>query len=363
MENRIGFYPRYDRLGASSRLRFFQFYERWLREEPETARRLALHPGLSDDYLRALYAGKCGKMRKLREWLRLWRRAFHPEETLLIEYELLPGVPYAVERLLLGSRRYLLNFDDNVWEKYRNHPLLAGKFDALVRRAAGVIVANRFLYEKVAKLQKNLILIPTVVDEAPYRVPARKFDRFTVVWIGTPVTYRYLELFADALRAMRRAVDFELLVVARKELAARPLPGVRTRFVNWSEAMEAEALKRSHVGIMPLADDSFARGKSAYKLIQYQAAGLPALASPVGENNHLIRPGVNGFLPQTPEEWAAALRKLHDDRECRRRCAEQAQLCGERYTLAHYFPVFRKFVLDTLSGGSSAGEGASLPKA
>jgi len=356
MENRIGFYPRYDRLGASSRLRFFQFYERWLREDPETARRLALHPGMSDDYLRALYAGKCGKMRKLREWLRLWRRAFHLEERLLIEYELLPGVPYAVERLFLGSRRYLLNFDDNVWEKYRKHPLLAGKFDALVRLASGVIVANRFLYEKVAKLQKNLILIPTVVEESPYRVPAEKFDRFTVVWIGTPVTYRYLEHFAEALRAMHRAVDFELLVVARKELAARPLPGGDTRFIDWSEANEAEALKRSHVGIMPLTDDGFARGKSAYKLIQYQAAGLPALASPVGENIHLIRPGVNGFLPQTPEEWATALGKLHDDRECYRHCAEHARLDSEQYTLEHYFPIFRKFVLDALHGTASGGE-------
>ena len=345
MKNRIGFYPRYDRLGASSRLRFFLFYERWLREEG--ARELpAIHPGMSDAYLRALYGGKCGMIRKLREWFRLWHRAFGLERRLVIEYELLPGAPWAVEKLFLGRRRYVLNFDDNVWEKYRKRPLLKGKFDSLIRNAAGVIVANHFLYEKVAKLQKNIALIPTVVDESPYRVPSEKFDRFTVVWIGTPVTYCYLERFSDALRAMSRAVDFELLVVAREALAARPLPGVRTRFADWSEATEAEALKRSHVGIMPLTDDVFSQGKSAYKLIQYQAAGLPALASPVGENKHLIRPGVNGFLPETPEEWAAALRTLHDDRELYRSCAENAQHESAQYTLERYFPVYRKFLLE-----------------
>ena len=348
MEDRIGFYPRYDRLGASSRLRFFLFCERWLREFPHEAGPV-IHPGLSDGYLRALYAGKCGAVRKLRELLHLWRRAFVPERRLVIEYELLPGAPWAVEKLFLGRRRYVLNFDDNVWEKYRGRPLLRGKFDSLVRNAAGVIVANHFLYEKVAELQKNLVLIPTVVDDAPYRVPAEKFGRFTVVWIGTPVTYCYLERFADALRAMSRAVDFELLVVAREALAARPLTGVRARFVDWSEATEAEALKRSHVGIMPLADDVFSQGKSAYKLIQYQAAGLPALASPVGENNHLVRPGVNGFLPETPEEWAAALQALHDDRELYRSCAEAARHCGEAYTLERYFPVFRQFVSECLT--------------
>lgn len=351
MKNRIGFYPRYDRLGASSRLRFFHFYERWLREEGENGL-LSIHPGLSDDYLRALYGGKCGKLRKLREWFRLWRRAFGLEERLLIEYELLPGVPWTVEKLFLRHRRYVLNFDDNVWEKYRDRPLLKDKFDHLVRNAAGVIVANHFLYEKVAELQNNIALIPTVVDDAPYRVPAEKFGRFTVVWIGTPVTYGYLEHFADALRAMSRAADFELLVVAREALAARPLTGVRTRFVDWSEATEAEALKRSHVGIMPLADDAFSQGKSAYKLIQYQAAGLPALASPVGENRHMIHPGVNGFLPETPEEWAESLRTLHDDPELYRSCAENAQREGGRYTLERYFPVYRKFVLDCFGASS-----------
>lgn len=344
----VGFYPRYDRLGASSRLRFGLFFDRWRNGAEEGACRLAMHPGLSDAYLSELYAGKCSVYRKFLEWLRLWRRVGTLEDNLVIEYELLPGVPYCVERLFLRGRRYILNFDDNVWEKYRGRPLLADKFDRLAQHASGVIVANGFLYDKLRPLQPNLCLVPTVVDLDSYPAGTEKYPVFTVVWIGTPVTYCYLEQFLPALRAMSRRVDFELLVVARRELAARPLPGVKTRYLDWSEEREAEVLTRSHVGIMPLPDDAFARGKSAYKLIQYQAAGLPSLASPVGENRRVVRHGENGFLVDAPEEWAERLCCLYEDRTLYRACARAARNNAYNNSLQKYFPIYCDFIRKNL---------------
>ncbi len=363
----IGFYPRYDRLGASSRYRFFMFCDRW--RALETADRAGgcsglcagclhvcdsppeIHSGLSDRYLRELYRrGRVSGFRKVWEWLRLWRRALTLADRLVIEYELLPGVPWNWERRLIGPRPYVLNFDDNVWEKYRNRRRLQDKYDRLCEHAAGVIVANHFLYEKVRPLNPNLVLIPTVVDLDSYTGAEQpKWERFTVVWIGTPVTYRYLEQHLACLQAMARAVDYELLIVADRRLAARPLAGVRTRYVDWSAESEGEWLARSHVGIMPLSDDDFSRGKSAFKLVQYQAAGLPALASPVGENRRVIDAGKNGFLVETPEEWAAALRLLHDGADFYRNCAENARARAYDYSLQKYFPIYRDFILKALN--------------
>ncbi len=359
----IGFYPRYNRLGASSRTRFFLYFDRWREMEPKPkscggscsgcvapcGEVLSIHPGLSDGYLRALYAGKCGAVRKFWEWCRLGLRLLALEDALVIEYELLPEASYRTEAWFLRHRRYVLNFDDNVWEKYRDRPRLRGKYDALIANAAGVIVANRFLYEKVRPLNANLCLIPTVVDLDAYRRDEPKYETFTVVWIGTPVTYDYLERMLPALQAMSEAVEFELLVVARRELARRPLAGVKVRWVDWSAETEAEYLCRSHVGIMPLVDDAFSVGKSAFKLIQYQAAGLPSLASPVGENCRVVTTGKNGFLPETPGEWAEALRWLHDGAELYCNCAAAARANAYEYSLQKYFPIYREFVTGVLT--------------
>ena len=267
---RLDVCTRYDRLGASSRCRYY-LYENALRAAGFDVR---FHPFFRSGYLKRLYAGG-GKSRLLAAGALCRRLLELPGfgEALLVEYELFPNLPWGFEARYLSRRRYVLNFDDNVWEKYRGNPRLEGKYDRLIRGAAGVIVANGFLEERVRALQPETVMIPTVVDLDNYPAAAEKFPRFTVGWIGTPVTYRYLELHAGTLRRMAAAADFELLVIARRELESRALPGVPMRFIDWSAETEARELARCHAGIMPLTDDPFSRGKSAYKLIQYQAAG------------------------------------------------------------------------------------------
>ncbi len=346
MKRKLAICTRYSRQGASSRLRYYLYAPALKAAGFETE----FHPFFGGRYLRNLYSGG-GKSRLLAGAALAKRLAFAPllPERLLIEYELLPELSYSVESLLLGRRRYVLNFDDNVWEKYAARPRLAGKYDALCRHAAGVIAANDFLLERIRPLNANTIKIPTVVDQQEYVPTTEKFPRFTVVWIGTPVTYAFLEQQAETLRAMARAVEFELLVVAGRQLEARAIPGVPMRFVDWSTETEAELLARSHVGIMPLPEeDPFARGKSAFKLIQYRAAGIPAIASPVGENRTMIVPGETGFLAHTPEEWVSALRTLHDDEGARLRMGRRARELAAECSLQKYAPVLTAFLEKTL---------------
>ena len=120
------------------------------------------------------------------------------------------------------------------------------------------------------------------------------------------------------------------------------------RFVDWNETTEGLLLEQSPVGIMPLTDDAFSRGKSAFKLIQYQAAGLPAIASPVGENRNVIADGINGFLANTPTEWANALTRLANDRKLYRKLAANAEKRRYDWSFEKYAPVFRDFAVQAL---------------
>lgn len=338
----IAFLPRYDRLGASSRLRFFMYFESYIKSGGNAV----IKPGLSDEYLQQLYrAGRVGTFRKLREFLRIFCRAFNLPEKLLIEYELVPELAYKYEKCLLGSRQYILNFDDNVWEKYRHKPALADKYDSLCCNAAGVIVANEFLREKVSSLNSNVIEIPTVVDLTCYAAAVEKYPVFTAAWIGTPVTYKYLESHLAALQLMFGSPERQLLVIADSRLGeSRPLPGVNVRYLDWSQELEAEYLKKCHVGIMPLDDDEFSRGKSAYKLLQYQAAGLPLLASPVGENCRVVANDFNGFLVNSPQEWLDKLDMLCQNRDLYEACSANARSRAYDYSFQKYFPIFKEFV-------------------
>ena len=116
---KIGFFPRYDRLGASSRHRFFNYFERWQKGMDESCQ-LAIYPGLSDCYLQKLYHnGKVGKLTQAWELAKLFKRACLIRcDAMVIEYELMIGLPYKYEAALIGKRPYILNFDDNVWTKY-----------------------------------------------------------------------------------------------------------------------------------------------------------------------------------------------------------------------------------------------------
>ena len=345
-----GLYPRYDQLGASSRYRFFLYYQRWLQEEKNAP--VKLFPGMSDSYLKELYSGKgVSKLRLLREFLHMFKRALRLEKDLVIEYELVPELPYKYEKLLIGKRRYILNFDDNVWVKYQHKKHLADKFDRLCRSASGVITANNFLFNKVKLLNSNVILIPTVIDLEKYTTdPMEKFEKFTAVWIGTPVTYTYLEKELAMLQKLFGDNNCELLVVADARLQqTRPLTGVRGRYVDWSPEKEIEFLQRSHIGIMPLSDDEFSRGKSAFKLLQYQAAGLPLIASPVGENNAVVHDGKNGFLASSTGDWLQAFERLRKDQTLYNQCSAESRRMAYEYSLQKYFPIYRDFILRTFS--------------
>ncbi|MCP3967804.1 MAG: glycosyltransferase family 4 protein [Lentisphaerae bacterium] len=343
------FFTRYGTLGASSRYRFYMYADLMRK----AGHKVKICRFFSDAYLKCLYRNRfINPLYVLGAFLRRFKDMVFSGREAVIEYELLPFIPYWLEKMFIGRSRYVLNYDDNVWEKYTRKPWLRNKYDKLVERAAGVIVANDFLRKKVLPLNQNVIQIPTVVNTDLYKTSLPKFDKFTVVWIGTPVTYSYIEAHADTLRAMSKRFDFELLILARRNLKERTVDGVKMRFMDWSQEREGEVVARSHVGIMPLTDDEFSRGKSAFKIIQYQAAGLPVIASPVGANKDVVRDGLNGFLAGTSVKWVDSLGRLIKEPALYSTMSSASKKASVDYSIQKYFPVFEEFLQKAFNNNS-----------
>lgn len=313
---------------------------------------------LDDDYLRRRFSG--GRLPLAGMLTMGLRRLGHLREqrhdVAMLHCELYPLMPGTLERALLGSTPYVYDFDDAFYLKYRRGGLgmldrvLGGKFDVVVRNAAAVTAGNRTLHRYASALNPRSTLLPTVVDTDRYvPVPRQARRAFTVGWIGSPSTAPYLEQLIEPLGLLGREGPVRLVVVGGP---APAIPGVDVCEVAWSEASEVELINSFDVGVMPLPDDEWARGKCAFKLIQYMACGVPAIGSAVGANADVLQEGC-GFLAATPEQWVDALRRLRDDREL----ARQMGQAGRERAVAHYslhlhVPILAEALRNAAQGGT-----------
>lgn len=342
---------RYGRKGASSRMRHDQFLP-FLEKVGIRVEAASFFP---DSYLDALYAGRRWPLPKVagcyvRRVAALLAARRH--DLLWIEKETLPWLPFAAERLLLAAAPpYVVDFDDAWFHHYDRHRhslvrrLLGDKLDRLMRGAALVTVGNGYLAERAERAgARRVAILPTVVDldRYPHTVlePAERAGPLRVGWIGSPTTARYLDLLAEPLaRLTAEGLIRPVLIGA----GADALPDLDADRTPWVEAEEVAALNGLDVGVMPLVDSPWERGKCGYKLIQYMACGKPVVASPVGVNRAIVEPEgaatANGFFAGTPVEWEAALRALAVDAELGRRLGRAGRSKVERaYSLQAVAP-------------------------
>lgn len=243
-----------------------------------------------------------------------------------------PRFPYggvAMERLLVAANpRTLLDLDDAIWTEEPDPPGRVGRAMEIV---AGVIAGNETIAAFARGRGADVHVVPTCVD--PDAVPARDHrpaERPVVGWIGTPGNLAHLDLAAGALARVARDTAFVLRIVCSEPWSR---PGIPTEFVAWSAAAEAAAVAGFDVGLMPLRDTEGAAGKCGLKLLQYMAAGVPAIASPVGVNREIVVPGETGFLAADDAEWEAALRRLLADDRLRARLGARARaVARERWS-------------------------------
>jgi len=333
---------RYERLGASSRIRFLQFLP-MLEQE---GFKFDLQPLLDNAYVRSLYGGpRVGAASIVRAYARrlraLMRRMQY--DVIWLEKEALPWLPTWLEIARLEGIPYVVDYDDAWFHRYENHwlsPLLGHKIDAVMRVAHTVVAGNDYLARRARQAgARHVEIVPTAIDLERYRdLPAAPASgTATVGWIGIPLNAHYLNIIEPALRAATAETRINLHVVG----AAVPpeLTGIPAESFPWSEESEIGRIAAFDIGLMPLHDTPWERGKCAYKLLQVMAAGKPVIASPVGANVQVVRHGVNGFLANTTEEWTDALRTLAADPDLRQRMGAAARRTVEdQYSTASIGP-------------------------
>lgn len=338
---KVAAFTRYGPRAASTRQRFLQYFPA-LRE---AGIEVEHHPLLRDDYVASLVSGDRYQVSLV---LKAYADRVHQliasrdADLYWVYVELLPYFPALVERLTARGKPIIYDFDDAFFHAYDQNPnpllrvFLGGKHAAQLKRAAACCCGNDYIQRFAAQFCDRTMVLPTVVDTDAYRPasrPARK-GPLTIGWIGSPSTWCGVQPILPALKTTISAHDARFLVVgAGKAAAADLFPGMEIR--DWSEATEIRDVQSMDIGIMPLLDRPFERGKSGYKLIQYMACGLPVVASPIGANTQIVNQGVNGLLASTEQDWIEAIAELLRDRDLRRRLgAEGRAQVVERFSLA-----------------------------
>jgi len=316
--------PRYERLGASSRVRMYQYLPYLATSGIE----VHAEPFLSNSYVTNLYSGKGrGASSILQAYAKRLRalRTVGSYDLIWIEKEAMPWMPAWAERRISRLRiPYIADYDDATFHNYDQNSkrairqLLGHKIDDVMHGAAIVVAGNEYLADRARSAgSRRVEIIPTVVDLDHYPLAdCGANEVFTIGWIGTPVTAPYLQVAAAGLAAACKEGAARLVAVGSGPVKLENVP-LEVR--EWREETEAADMRCVDAGIMPLPDESWERGKCGYKLIQYMACAKPVVASPVGVNRHIIDAETNGYLASTPEEWTRALCTLRDN----------SQLCGQ----------------------------------
>jgi len=276
------------------------------------------------------------------------------------------------EALMTGSIRYerafansgvplIYDFDDAIWQmdvseanrklKWLKDP---GKVPKIIALAHHVIAGNDFLADYARRFNKQVEVIPTVIDTERYvpRATTPRTDGKVVIgWTGSLTSVAHLQLAFPMLRELQTTLGDKVIfrVISDRTLEA---PGLNVENVRWNATTEAEDLAGIDIGIMPLPDNEWSRGKCGFKGLQYMGMGKAVVLSRVGVNSTIVQDGVNGFLAATDAEWTEKLSKLIADADLRQRLGQAARkTVEEKYSVIawrdRYLDLFNELTRKT----------------
>jgi len=264
--------------------------------------------------------------------------------------------PATIERLvsLLGCP-VIYDFDDAIFKLHTTDAnrhfgwlKFPGKTKTICRLSNHVVVGNTYLADYALKYNSRVTVIPTSIDTTLYQPVTKnnKNGRVVIGWTGSSTSQTHLEMFAPVVRQLVSLRDVEFRVISDREPV---LPGIPYVWQPWSPETEVEDLARLDIGIMPIPDDEWARGKCSLKALQYMAMGVPTICSPVGANSEVIQHGQNGLLASSTDEWTSCFQMLVDDAELRRRLGIMGRRTVEdRYSMTRCSELFANVVLQVV---------------
>jgi glycosyltransferase involved in cell wall biosynthesis len=264
--------------------------------------------------------------------------------------------PFDALWLRRNNRKVIYDFDDAVMynDKNPNRPSLKRQksFERTAKLTDMVIAGNSYLAGHARKFNNNVEILPTGLSVAEYDSPAKHEEdgRIRLVWIGSKTTLRYLVMIKEALEEIGSLFDNVILRIICDDFFELRNMEVEKR--NWSLENQAEDLATSDIGIAPLPDNRYTRGKCGFKILQYQAAGLPVIASPVGVNREYIEDKNNGFLAADRAEWIEKISLLLKEPQLRKQIGEAGKAMVQRFDLRPTGEQFCKLVAECLESKS-----------
>jgi len=251
-------------------------------------------------------------------------------DAVILQREMISTLP-TFEKLL--PKPWILDVDDSIY-LHRNGK--AAKY--IARSCSAVVCGNRHIAEKFSLWHPNVVIIPTGVDTDKLRPKeSRNKTKSRIIgWIGTAGNYQYLEMIEPALnKVLSTFPNAKLQIISNKFPSFFKHFGDQLEFVPWQSGIENELLPQFTIGIMPLADNEWTRGKCAFKMLQYMAAGVPVVTSPVGVNKEILDSDSVGFAANNNNEWIKAMSTLLQSPEVAKNLGENGRRVVEKkYSLS-----------------------------
>ncbi len=233
------------------------------------------------------------------------------------------------------ARRLVFDIDDAVYvrDSGEDNPRRLKQFQKMISQCDDVWAGNGALLDAAAPFARRSCLIPTTLPQAKYQLTPEKPNKgLDLVWIGGSASRPWLEsIFPTLEQAALRIPGLRLKIIADFTLESNQLQVIA---VPWSEAREAQELASAHIGIAPLPDNAFTRGKCGLKTLQYMAAGLPVIASSTGVQSDMVKTGDTGLLADSEQAWLEALIQLATDGDLRSSMGQAGSvLCAQQYSI------------------------------
>jgi glycosyltransferase involved in cell wall biosynthesis len=254
------------------------------------------------------------------------------------------GPPWFERKIARSGVPMVFDFDDAVFVAYRSpsngylsYLKFPQKTGEICRLSAHVMAGNQYLADYAGRFNPNVTIVPTTIDTLKYRqVEKQETETLTIGWSGSHSTVQHLDTVRDVLQELARDERFKLRVIGATDYR---LDSVEVEALSWRSETEVADLRPIDIGIMPLPDDQWSKGKCGLKALQYMALGIPTICSPVGVNTTIITDGVNGFIAGEKDEWVAKLKLLLHSPELRRKIGEAGRVTvEEEYSAATQAP-------------------------
>ncbi len=271
-----------------------------------------------------------------------WRDVFRANSfgIIFIQREaLMLGTSYFESLLAKKKTKLVFDFDDAIWfpnaeggNKALSFLKKPEKTNTILKLADTVIAGNQYLADYAKQFNSNVTVIPTTIDLSYHTLQQNKPEHIIIGWTGSFSTLPYFEILLSVLARLKKEFPTLLFKVIVDE--DKYYKEIATRTTAWDKTSEIEDLNSITIGIMPLPNDEWTKGKCGFKGLQYMALKKPCVMSAIGVNTEIIEDGVNGFLAGTDTEWYEKLKELIKRKELRQQFAEKGyQTIKERYSV------------------------------